>query len=100
MSDETSKLLPIGTVLKLQKVEKPIMIYGRNQRQQKTNNIYDYIGVPYPEGNLTEDFNVFFNRGIIDKIIHLGLTSPEEVLMREKVEGDLRKSHKGSTYEN
>ncbi|KUP09454.1 hypothetical protein Q75_00600 [Bacillus coahuilensis p1.1.43] len=94
MSKESSTLLPIGTVVKLKKVEKPIMIYGRNQRQKRTNAIYDYIGVPYPEGNLTEDFNVFFNRNIIDGVIHLGLISPEEKLMREKVEEDLRNSQK------
>ncbi|WP_155814866.1 DUF4176 domain-containing protein [Bacillus coahuilensis] len=28
--------------------------------QKRTNVTYDYIGVPYPEGNLTEDFNVCF----------------------------------------
>lgn len=94
MSKKDSTLLPIGTVVKLKKVDKPVMIYGRHQIQKKTENVFDYIAVPYPEGNLTEEFNVFFNRGLIEEIIHPGLVSPAEELMREKVEADMEKNRK------
>jgi len=62
MSNSYKDLLPIGTVLRLNSVKKPLMIYGRHQIQTKSKMIFDYIAVPYPEGNLTDDFNVFFNR--------------------------------------
>ncbi|UXH43262.1 DUF4176 domain-containing protein [Rossellomorea vietnamensis] len=94
MSKKDTTLLPIGTVVKLKKVDKPVMIYGRHQIQKKTENIFDYIAVPYPEGNLTEEFNVFFNRELIEGVIHPGLVSPAEELMREKVEEDMEKNRK------
>ncbi|MGG1630924.1 DUF4176 domain-containing protein [Rossellomorea sp. NRS-1567] len=102
MINEKSKLLPIGTVVKLKSVDKAVMIYGRHQIQKKTDKVFDYIAVPYPEGNLSEEFNVFFNREIIEEIIHPGLTSPAEDLMRKKVESDIEqsKSMKGTNHEN
>ncbi|MDT9026862.1 MULTISPECIES: DUF4176 domain-containing protein [Rossellomorea] len=94
MNNSTPTLLPIGTVVKLKKVEKPVMIYGRHQIQKKTNNIFDYIAVPYPEGNLTDEFNVFFNRELIEDIMHPGFVSPAEELMREKVEAEIQKNQR------
>ncbi|WP_282138336.1 DUF4176 domain-containing protein [Rossellomorea aquimaris] len=94
MNNSTPTLLPIGTVVKLKKVEKPVMIYGRHQIQKKTNNIFDYIAVPYPEGHLTDEFNVFFNRELIEDIMHPGLVSPAEELMREKVEAEIQKNQR------
>ena len=86
------QLLPIGTVVKLKNMKKWVMIYGRNQIQQKSQNTYDYIAVPYPEGNITEDFNVFFNRTMIDEILHIGFETPQEQAMREKVEQEIQKA--------
>jgi hypothetical protein len=97
MNNSTPTLLPVGTVVKLKKVEKPVMIYGRHQIQKKTNNIFDYIAVPYPEGNLTDEFNVFFNRELIEDIIYPGLVSPAEKLMREKVEAEIQKNRRNET---
>lgn len=94
MSDTNIELIPIGSVVKLKKVEKPVMIYGRHQIQAKSKRIFDYIAVPYPEGNLTEDFNVFFNRESIETILHSGYNSPIEVLMKEQIEKDLSNSRK------
>ncbi|GLI83609.1 hypothetical protein ANABIO32_13030 [Rossellomorea marisflavi] len=92
MEAQDTKLLPIGTVVKLKKVDKPVMIYGRHQLQKKTEKIFDYIAVPYPEGNLTEEFNVFFNRNLVDEVLHQGLISRAELLLREKVESDINKN--------
>lgn len=90
MTDLSLDLLPIGTVVKLKDITKPVMIYGRYQVQTKTKKVYDYIAVPYPEGNLSEEFNVFFNRQLIEKVIYKGFVSPEENLMKEKVEHNLK----------
>ncbi|MDQ0213965.1 hypothetical protein J2S13_000360 [Oikeobacillus pervagus] len=90
------ELLPIGTVVKLKKVEKPVMIYGRHQMQTSSRHIYDYIAVPYPEGNITDDFNMFFNRNMIEEVLHLGYETAEEKEMREKVEFDIQSTRKQS----
>jgi hypothetical protein len=51
MSYEERVWLPIGSVVKLKQVRKLVMIYGREQRQTSSNKVYDYVSVPYPEGN-------------------------------------------------
>ncbi|QXE00990.1 DUF4176 domain-containing protein [Terribacillus sp. DMT04] len=94
MSNSNTTLIPIGSVVKLKKVEKPVMIYGRHQIQTSSKRIFDYIAVPYPEGNLTDDFNVFFNRESIDNILYRGYDSPIELILREQVEKDLENSKK------
>jgi hypothetical protein len=91
MADTSINLLPIGTVVKVKDFRKLLMIYGRNQIQTKTNTLFDYIAVPYPEGNLSEQFNVFLNRNRIEEVVHHGFESPQEVAMREKVELEIKK---------
>lgn len=93
-----STLLPIGTIVKLNKIKKTVMIYGRHQIQTSSNKIYDYIAVPYPEGNLTNDFNVFFNREQIEDIIFKGYESETELALREKIDNDLIASRKKGEY--
>ncbi|NPC91498.1 DUF4176 domain-containing protein [Bacillus sp. WMMC1349] len=70
--------LPIGTVVKIKKVRKPIMIYGRNQIQSSSQTQFDYVSVPYPEGNINEDYNLFFNHYMIEEILHMGYMTNEE----------------------
>ncbi|MCA0150350.1 DUF4176 domain-containing protein [Rossellomorea vietnamensis] len=83
---DPTKLLPIGTVVKLSKVDKPVMIYGYNQIQVSTNKQYDYIGVPYPEGNISPDYNVFFNRNLIKEVLHNGYVTEEDKKIREEAD--------------
>ncbi|WGG45431.1 DUF4176 domain-containing protein [Rossellomorea sp. DA94] len=83
---DPTKLLPIGTVVKLSKVDKPVMIYGYNQIQVSTNKQYDYIGVPYPEGNISPDYNVFFNRNLIEEVLHNGYVTEEDKKIREEAD--------------
>ncbi|WP_110113578.1 DUF4176 domain-containing protein [Bacillus sp. CGMCC 1.16541] len=91
MSDLKNEcMLPIGTVVKLKDVRKLVMIYGRFQKQASTGTIFDYVSVPYPEGNITDEYNLFFNRNMIESIEHMGMQSSVEDEMREKVEEDLK----------
>ena len=83
---DPAKLLPIGTVVKLKQVEKSVMIYGYNQIQNSTNKQFDYIGVPYPEGNISPDYNVFFNRNLIEDILHNGYVTDEDKKIREEAD--------------
>lgn len=46
-------ILPIGSVVMLKKGTKPVMIFGYLQKSNlHPEEIADYVGVPYPEGNL------------------------------------------------
>ena len=46
-------VLPIGSVVKIQGIKKPIMIFGYLQKSGLGNGkVIDYVGVPYPEGNI------------------------------------------------
>ena len=46
-------ILPIGSVVMLKKGTKPVMIFGYLQKSNlHPEEIEDYVGVPYPEGNL------------------------------------------------
>ncbi|BCB05745.1 DUF4176 domain-containing protein [Bacillus sp. KH172YL63] len=83
---DPTKLLPIGTVVKLSKVDKAVMIYGYNQIQVSTNKQFDYIGVPYPEGNISPDYNVFFNRNLIEDVLHNGYVTDEDKKIREEAD--------------
>lgn len=72
------KYLPIGTICQIKGNINFIMIKGYYGRTY--NNIiksYDYIGCKYPEGDLLENHNVFFNHEDILSIIFNGYESDE-----------------------
>ncbi|MGM8366788.1 DUF4176 domain-containing protein [Virgibacillus sp. W0181] len=78
-------LLPIGTVVKLNFVEQAVMIYGRKQKQANKEEIWDYVGCPYPQGHISEDTNVFFHQDQIVDVIFKGFESKGEITMRNKL---------------
>lgn len=80
------EMLPIGTVVKVQSINQPLMIYGRVQKQGGTEKIWDYVAVPYPQGNISDDSNIFFNHDFITEVLHKGLETDEEIELREYLE--------------
>lgn len=66
-----NKLLPIGTVVLLKDYKKKVMIFGVKQTV-KDNEVFDYIGVPYPEGNIGIKYHIFFNNNQIESIYFKG----------------------------
>lgn len=84
MSDVShEKYLPIGSVVRLVGGEKKIMIFGRKQQQVPPGKVWDYVACLYPEGNLSEKYNVFFNHGEIEEIFFLGYEDDEEIFTRD-----------------
>ena len=77
------KYLPIGSVVTLSGGDRPIMIYGRKQVQENSNLIWDYVACLYPEGNLGDEYTIFFNEEEIEKINFLGYESKEESKMQQ-----------------
>ncbi len=76
------KYLPIGSVVRLIDGTKKIMIYGRIQIQNTTGKKWDYVACLYPEGNLSEIYNIFFQHSEIEELYFLGYEDDEELFTR------------------
>lgn len=70
-------LLPIGSVVLLKGATKKLVVIGILQVNSKENKIYDYLGVPYPEGYVGMDNNFLFNHTDINDVIFSGYENPE-----------------------
>ena len=77
------KYYPIGTVVILKGGNRPIMIYGRKQVQERENILWDYVACLYPEGNIGEEYNFFFQQEEIEQVLHMGFISEFEDKMQE-----------------
>lgn len=76
MYNKVKSLLPIGSVVSLNNGVKKLMIFGIVQtmenNEEGNDGQYDYVGVPYPEGNMGQDFQYLFNHSDIAKIYFRG----------------------------
>lgn len=66
------ELLPIGTVVSLKNGTKRLMIYGIIQTLGDEKKEYDYIGVPYPEGNMGQEYQYLFYHNDVEQIYFRG----------------------------
>ena len=84
---EISQLLPIGSIVVLKNGQKKLMIYGVKQTDIESGTEYDYISVPYPEGNMGEEAGVIlFNHSDIEEIYFQGYEDEEREAFIEKLE--------------
>ncbi len=68
-----NSILPIGSVVKIKKAKKLIMIFGFLQTHPaRADKIFDYVGVPYPEGNLDLRAHVGFFAEDIEEVVFEG----------------------------
>ena len=66
-------IFPIGSVVLLKNATKPIMIFGYMQKSAVVpDQMADYIGVPYPEGNLDIRAQFGFQMTDIEKVLFEG----------------------------
>lgn len=88
---DTSKYLPIGTVVLLKGATKKLMITGfcaiANNEEKK---MYDYSGFIYPEGMINSNQVCLFDHTQIEKIYHFGLRNEEEKEFKEKMKEALK----------
>ncbi len=71
-------LLPIGSVVLLKGGVKKLMVIGiKPIKEDEPNEVYDYIGVIYPEGFLGNQYNFLFNHDDINDVVFLGYDNPE-----------------------
>lgn len=85
MKNNIRELLPIGSVVRLKEGKKKVMIFGIKQTDKGTNTEYDYIGVVYPEGNLGEELQFFFEHDSIDEVVFRGFEDKERETFIDKL---------------
>ena len=73
-----NRILPIGSVVMLRNAKKPVMIFGYLQQSSlHSGKIADYIGVPYPEGNLDMTMQYGFMMSDITEVLFEGYRSED-----------------------
>lgn len=81
---EIKDLLPIGSVVVMKEGEQLLMIYGVKQMETagglfKKPKEYDYICVPYPQGNIGVGSSFLINHEDIREIVFKGYESKERI---------------------
>ena len=75
---DVRKFLPIGSVVVLKNGTKRLMIFGIIQSNaENASEEYDYIGVPYPEGNMGQDYQYLFYHNDIEQVFFRGFDDVE-----------------------
>lgn len=80
------KLLPVGSVVLLKDATKKLMIIGILQVNPTDDKVYDYLGVPYPEGFVGKDNNFLFNHEDVNDVIFEGYNNPERETFMQAME--------------
>ena len=70
-----TKLLPVGSVVRLNGAQKCLMIFGICQSHNDKD--YDYIGVLWPEGNIGAEAQILFMHDDIQEVLFTGYATPE-----------------------
>ena len=79
-----NNLLPIGTIVLLKDAKKRILIVGYLPQEGKDDKVYDYSGVPFPEGLIDSRKILLFDHSQIEKICHNSLVDQEVIDMINK----------------
>ena len=73
-----NRILPIGSVVMLENATNPIMIFGYLQETSTVENgLFDYVGVPYPEGNVNITTQIGFQMNNISEVLFEGYRTEE-----------------------
>lgn len=86
--ENRNEYLPIGSVVLLENGNKRLMIFGIIQSEVGNPSVeYDYIGVPYPEGNMGDEYQYLFYHKDIKEIFFKGFEDVErQIFMSNLVE--------------
>ena len=90
-------MLPIGSVVLLKDGKKKIVIMGVMQIKPMDDGrslIYDYMGVPYPEGFMGRETGLLFNHDKIQEVFFIGYSDPERENFVSVIQKMLEKTEK------
>lgn len=79
-------ILPIGSVVMIAQSDRRLMIIGRDQRDKKTNETFDYIACYFPEGIQESSRVLHFNVEDIQLVFSLGYLNEDELRLRKQLE--------------
>ena len=83
-------MLPIGSIIRTEGAERKLMVIGRVVTTEENDMIYDYVGVPYPEGINDSDKLYFFNRDQIEELLFIGFQDQEALIYQSEVLDNLK----------
>lgn len=83
---ETTKLLPLGSVVYLKEGNKKVLIIARGlvAKNGEGHIYFDYGGVPYPEG-IIDDKMAYFQHEAITKVVFEGYSDLDDEATVEKI---------------
>ena len=90
-------ILPIGSVVKIRNVDTPVMIFGFLQETAtKPGTVVDYVGVPYPAGNINIAYQLGFQMSDITAVLFEGYRTeafkPMEALLEIRLYSETHKT--------
>lgn len=88
-------LLPIGSVVVLKDGEQKLMIYGiaqidGNQGLFRKPKHFDYVSVPYPQGNMGPGSIFLFNHDDIEEVFFRGYEDEERKNFLKEMEKNIK----------
>ena len=83
-------MLPIGSIIRTEGAERKLMVIGRVVTTEENDMIYDYVGVPYPEGINDSDKLYFVNRDQIEELLFIGFQDQEALIYQSEVLDNLK----------
>ena len=90
METKVNELLPIGSVVILNNAQKRLMVHGIRQLNKEDGKEYDYIGVLYPEGNMSDEMQFLFNHDDILEVFFRGFEDEEREEFIERLDAFYR----------
>jgi len=86
MKTQIKDLLPVGSVIRLKKGTKNLVIIGIKQTDLITGETYDYVTIPYPEGYISKEAVFYVQHDKIDEVVFKGYSNKEREEFIEAVE--------------
>ena len=71
------ELLPIGSIIKINGIDKRFMITGVRQTNIEDNKEYDYMAIMYPEGHISDDGQILLDHEMIEQVVFVGFEDEE-----------------------
>lgn len=75
-----NKFLPVGSVVKLSENAPKVMISGFMPKSLTSDVLYDYFGLPFPQGYEEDNKFVLFNHNQILEVCFLGSSNDGEFI--------------------
>lgn len=87
---ERNLRIPVGTLVAIKGLGYPVVIVGHEMWKEKEAKRYNYIGVRYPIGFVSEQELIYINHNRIEDILDLGVLHPEHIELSDALDMELK----------